>query len=228
MYNVQGTGTLLSEANHRIANSMAAIAGVVRLQATNEARVSHLRSPAEVRVFLNEIGAKIDAAAHLHRFLAMSEHASELEVTDFIRNVARSAIGANAVSGSTVLVFDGRAECVAPADAALSIGLIVVELVTNALKYAHPAGVPGTVLVKVEHEDGVLTATVADDGVGLPEAFDWTSENSLGYRLIRSLTRQLGGQFNIESGDIGVRAVLSAPCRTPVHSYLHSVEPEPA
>jgi two-component sensor histidine kinase len=215
-----GTRTLVSEANHRIANSMAAIAGVVRLQASDERRVAQLRSPAEVRSFLGDITARIDAAAQLHRFLAMSDHGSELEISDFIHSVARSTVSAHAIS-TTALSFDRRAWCTMRAEDALSIGLIVVELVTNALKYAHPAGVAGNIWVICDRTGDDLNVEVVDDGVGLPEDLDWTMETSLGYRLIRSLTRQLDGDFDLHNSDTGVRAVLRVPCRLPA-------EPEPA
>jgi two-component sensor histidine kinase len=97
-------------------------------------------------------------------------------------------------------------------DQATPVALIVSELVTNALKYAHPAGVAGRILVSCRLTGAGLVVEVTDDGVGLSEDFDPHSDGGLGFRVVRGLARQLGADLVYESSDIGliVRLVLGA------------------
>jgi two-component sensor histidine kinase len=95
-----------------------------------------------------------------------------------------------------------------PLDLAVPCGMIVNELITNALKYAFPGGHPApgkescSVLVRMQQEQGLCTLSVADNGVGLTPGFDWTSAKTLGMVLIRMLGQhQLGGSYTIEQND---------------------------
>ena len=97
------------------------------------------------------------------------------------------------------------------ADAAIPIGLLVTELVTNAIKYAYPEG--GRIDVSIAERDGGLHLVVADGGGGLPEGFDLkaASSRSLGMRMIASLARQLRGDLQFEDAAPGTRAVMAMP-----------------
>ena len=78
-------------------------------------------------------------------------------------------------------------------------GLLVNELVTNAIKHAFPAGAGGTVMTRFSADpDGTLTLEVADNGIGIAEDFDFRRSSSLGLRLVDSLTDQLEGQMSLE------------------------------
>jgi two-component sensor histidine kinase len=83
--------------------------------------------------------------------------------------------------------------------AASPFGLIVNELVTNALKYAFPASQRGTIIVRLQHADGALTLQVQDDGIGLPDDFDIARSTGLGMQLVQGLSGQLGGALTYES-----------------------------
>jgi two-component sensor histidine kinase len=86
-----------------------------------------------------------------------------------------------------------------------TIGLMMHELIMNALKHAHPAKAAGVVEVScVTEPDGTVSLIVADDGVGFPEAFDHKAANSFGMRLTRKLAAQLGGELSFESTDLGL------------------------
>ena len=114
--------------------------------------------------------------------------------------------------GGTALGQFGDGECIATSGQVVPLCLIVTELVTNALKYAHPAGVHGTIAVGCRKQaDGTLVVEVADDGVGLPEDFDMAADGGLGARTIRVLARQLDAQFDFRSGPIGLRFFLRVP-----------------
>jgi two-component sensor histidine kinase len=95
-----------------------------------------------------------------------------------------------------------------PLDLAVPCGMIINELVTNALKYAFPDGqpVPGKdtchIQVRMQQENGLCMLSVADNGFGLPPDFDWTSATTLGMVLVRMLGQhQLGGSYTIDQKD---------------------------
>jgi two-component sensor histidine kinase len=84
-------------------------------------------------------------------------------------------------------------------EAAVSCGLILNELVSNALKHAFPERGPGVINVTVmQEEPGRVTVVVKDNGVGLPIGFDWRATPSLGLRLVHTLTEQLHGTLTVQ------------------------------
>jgi two-component sensor histidine kinase len=97
-----------------------------------------------------------------------------------------------------------------PVDRAIPLGLIVNELVTNAVKYAFPSETRGTVAVTLKRIPGELRLTVADDGKGVdPQRTD----SGVGGRLVDAFARQLGGQLERESGNKGTIVCLTLPSR---------------
>jgi PAS domain S-box-containing protein len=95
---------------------------------------------------------------------------------------------------------------------ASSLALIVSEAVINAIKHAHPTGVPGAIGVDCKRDtDSALLVEVADDGVGLPEGFDPTSDGGFGFRVMRAQSEQLGATLTFESTSLGLRMQLRVP-----------------
>ncbi|MEE4136438.1 MAG: sensor histidine kinase, partial [Desulforhopalus sp.] len=105
-----------------------------------------------------------------------------------------------------------------PLDLAVPCGMIVNELVTNALKYAFPpgwtaAGNAGCIRVVIGQEKDGYTLSVTDNGIGLPPGFDWTAANTMGMVLIRMLGgHQLGGTFSFEQQE-GLSVTLRFPAK---------------
>jgi PAS domain S-box-containing protein len=92
------------------------------------------------------------------------------------------------------------------------IGLIVGEAVRNAIKYSHPTGVAGRIIVRCQQDDrGRITIDVTDDGVGLPENFDPKSDGGVGFRMMRALSERLEAGLTFESTSIGLGVSLEVP-----------------
>ena len=198
---------LLIEANHRVANSFAAVAAIVRLHARDEGQVLKLRSPKEVRDLLEDIAARIETAAHLHRALTRTGPSARIDVSIHLRSIAEGLLGSCAIDpGEMTYCLD--AHCAMPSDRALAVAMIVTELITNSLKYAHPAGLPGRRELGCRPTDDGLLIYFADDGVGLPEGLDPQTASSLGFRIIRSLAGQIGAELRYLEPGIGVRTEL--------------------
>jgi two-component sensor histidine kinase len=98
-----------------------------------------------------------------------------------------------------------------------AIGIIAGEWVSNAVKYAHPAGVPGRIeLASSRCPDGSIEIQVSDDGVGLPDNFDPASKAHEGFRLVQKLADQLGAMLRSDSDELGLCMTLHIPAELAV------------
>ena len=201
---------LIAEANHRIANNLAMIAGLARLQAGTIANADSNFTGREVRQMLQEFGGRVDAVARLHRLLANPGQPATVDLVDYLRGVAEAVVATMSSTGLIDLRFEGEPGCLISSKRALSLGFIVGELVTNAVKYAHPTGISGQIGVSCHRgADGRIAVEVSDDGVGLPDGLDPAESTHLGLRLVRSLAQQLDAKIAFDDDGLGLRVVLS-------------------
>jgi two-component sensor histidine kinase len=190
------------EAHHRIANDLAVLSTMVRLQAQTMEDGGPLMLPSDGRQLLAEIAGRIDAVSRLHRALCANLNGET--PTAFVEDICADAARLAAGRGIEVRCHaDVRTHL--ELDRLRSIGLLMHELIMNALKHAHPARAGGVIDVRcVSDVDGGVTMIVADDGVGFPVGFDPSLARSFGMRLTRKLAAQLGGDLQFESNDLGL------------------------
>jgi two-component sensor histidine kinase len=198
-----------AEANHRIANNLAMIAALARMRAAGLRDSPHPLSGDDVRLILEEFSARLDTVGQLHRLLAGGHAEATVEVGDYLRDIAERVVSSLSFDAETELAFEADPGCRVRSDRALSLGLIVCELVTNAVKYAHPAGVAGRIEIACRRgPDGTVILAVSDDGVGLPEGVDTKGNGQMGFRLVRSLAEHLGATITFDSGALGLCVTL--------------------
>ena len=204
---------LHKEANHRIANNLSSIAGLVRLHAAEtSSRLDHIYSGAEVRRLLDEIGSRIETVGRLHRLLSEAPSGTSIDLGAYIAETAEAIVGTLADEKLVRLSSRGMQDCFLNADQAATVALIVSELITNAIKHAHPAGAPGRIVVRCgANLAGCVYVEVEDDGVGLPENFDPWRNGGLGFEIIRGLSQQLGAKLLFDADGIGLRVRLMVP-----------------
>jgi two-component sensor histidine kinase len=199
-------------ADRRIGDNLATVARLLREQA---ARLSSRCSPVErdeVEAILAELGGRVDAVARLHQLLAENPAESALNLGVYLRDISAAIVAALSSDRDVRLRFDCDPHCFALPERALPIGFIVVELVTNAVKYAHPTGVMGEIKVAcTQAANGTITIEVADDGVGLPEGLDPRTVDSLGLPLVRSVADQLSAKVQFADSALGFSCVLQIP-----------------
>jgi two-component sensor histidine kinase len=201
----------LAEADHRIANNLASLSGAIRLQRNAISKRGKTLTAAEACFLLDDISARIEVTARLHKSLALAMGGNGVNLGNFLQEIA-GMIGTLCPSGRMKLAFgcsgDGYIE---PRDA-LHAGLITAELLTNAVKYAHPTGITVNIQVRCEtRSDGSFMLEVTDDGVGFPEHFDPAADGGLGFQLMYALANGLNAELQFEHDSLGVCARLVKP-----------------
>ena len=203
------TDALIREADHRIANSLSALAGLVRMQSAEIARRSAPLSAAEASLLLSEYGGRVDALGRLHRLLSQAR-THEVDASLHLREVAGAM--AAAMPGVVLKPLTWESGCHIHEDQAQPLALIISEIITNSAKHAHPTGLPVVIQVACRRRPaGGLAISVRDDGVGLPEAFDVNKGGNLGWRVIRALASQLDAELKIDSGPLGLGVTVLLP-----------------
>ncbi len=193
---------LLHEVNHRVANSLALVASLARLQA-NAVQDEAARSA------LLEMQARIMAVAGIHRRLYTSSDVRIVELGSYLMSLVDELSAAiDAVEKKNSVALHADADIRVPTDKAVSIGVIVTELLTNAYKYAYPAGMRGEIRVILQRiGDDTVSLAVEDDGVG------WKGTGSaqgtgLGTRVVTAMAANLQSKVEYDTGVEGTRASL--------------------
>jgi two-component sensor histidine kinase len=191
---------LTREASHRVKNSLSMVSAMLNLQMQED------EDPRIVRL-LGDAQARITAIAQAHDQLWRGDKVGIVALDELIGGIvaglADQAIGVTLTCNVVPVSIS--------ADSAIPLGLVVTELVTNAIKYGGRAdGIGGEIGVVVAMVGDRLILTVSDQGAGMPGGFDLkaASRDSLGMRMIASLARQLRGEIRFEDASPGTRATL--------------------
>jgi PAS domain S-box-containing protein len=195
-------GMLLQELTHRVKNSLQIIAAMVGIEAR-----SH--KSGQGKAALERVSHRIDALGHLYSKLSKADTIEAVDAATYLDELCSDLIASVHKENGTSIVLKTDIESeLLPTDRAIPIGLIVNELVTNAVKYAFPGERKGTVLVTLKRLPGELRLTVADDGQGLDPR---RADSGLGGRLVEGFARQLGGRVERESDSQGTTVRLIFP-----------------
>ena len=195
---------LLQELQHRVANSLQIIASVI-LQSARKVNSE------ESRVHLRDAHSRVMSVAAMQRQLTSST-LGEVKLAPYFTQLCQS-IGASMIRDHDQLSITSRVDDTSTsADVSVSLGLIVTELVINALKHAFPDGRRGLITVSYDSHGSGWTLAVHDDGVGMPS--DAASATpGLGTSIVEALARQLKAQVQVTAGHPGttVRIVHAQP-----------------
>lgn len=203
---------LVAEANHRVANSLTLLSGLVRMQARHVGRAAKSYNAAEVRMMFDGFAARISTIGQLHRMLAHVPPDGTVDFSRHLRDLSGVLIAAFSTDQQQIDVRHHSANCHVLARNVQPLTLIVCEIVTNAIKYAHPSGVPLRIDIRCEDMgNGDLMMAVGDDGVGLPEGFDTEKGGGIGFQIIRVLTAEMGARLNVSSSGLGTTFRLTIP-----------------
>jgi two-component sensor histidine kinase len=184
---------LLQEVHHRVKNNLQVISSLINMQVRSLA-LGVSRDALEV------CQARVQAIALIHEKLYQSSDYSRVPFPDYARSLASNVFQAIGVAAESISLELAVADVALAVDKAIHCGLILNELLTNALKHAFPDGRAGTIRVELSRADeGSLQLLVADDGVGLPGGLDAPRASSLGLRLVGMLAEQMAARLEVDS-----------------------------
>jgi|GEM_PF-3350204 len=184
--------TLLREVHHRVKNNLQVISSLLRMQGES---YTHDRA---VTAALKESQQRVVSVALIHERLYGNESLDEVNFEEYTRTLTRQLFDSYTVGSGHVVHRFRTSKVMLKVDQAIPCGLIVNELITNALKYAYPPPTSGEVLIELSQDlDGIVKLAISDQGIGLPEGFDWKGSKSLGLPIVETLVKQIGGSLRV-------------------------------
>ncbi len=201
---------LLKEVYHRVKNNIAMIISLVSLQQTINEDNEKLED------ILNNLQNKLKAIGLVHEHLYSTDSVSKINVKQYLEELIENIEETTGIESGRVVIESDIDHILIDADFVISLGMIVTELITNAGKYAFPAGRRGRIRVVFKGEDTDLMLSVSDDGIGIKEADAPSNPKSLGLSIVRAGVRRYGGTVNISNKN-GTQVEI----RIPKNEVLH-------
>ena len=193
---------LLKEIHHRVKNNLQITSSLLRLQAAKIA-------DAAVRQLLRESQDRIRSMALVHEMLYRSQDLARVDFPQYVRALVPQLFRSYNAGGRVRYRVE-LDEIVFGVDLAVPCGLIINELVANALKHAFPGDRRGEICVRMRLEQDRYRLSVEDDGIGFPAGLDFSQTGTLGLQLVRTLTEQVGGRLQQKVGQ-GTAFVIDLP-----------------
>ncbi len=185
--------TLIREINHRVKNNLQIISSLLNLQANSLTDAGAIDA-------LRDSHKRVKAIALIHQKLYGFEDIASIPLEEYITALFADLKMVYAASSVQLICKTMPPNLYLDIESAVPVGLILNETITNALKYAFVHRETGMIGVEfTEDEHGHCSLVIYDNGVGLPVGFDPDTSTSLGFRIIKELTRQLRGQFTYTS-----------------------------
>ncbi|MCX8160729.1 MAG: PAS domain S-box protein [Candidatus Saccharicenans sp.] len=186
---------LIKEVHHRVKNNLQLIQSLLRLQA------QYYASP-EVRNALKDALSRVRTIALIYEGLLRSSRLDRIHLDRYLDKIVSQAISLYQQEGREIRIEKKLDEVQVDLSMAHPCGLIVSELVSNALKHAFNGRKEGIIRVSLEKINGRQVAlTVSDDGTGLPENYDPNGSTSFGWQIIQDLVKQLNGTMSCKSAN---------------------------
>lgn len=185
---------LLREIHHRVKNNLQVVSSLIDLQAARQKDLG-------VQALFLDARDRVRSMALIHEKLYQSEDLAQAELGSYTRNLMKELFQAHGEVSSKIRLNMELEPVRLPIDRAIPCGLILNELATNSLKHAfvdRSEGFIGISLSSVENRS--VRLVFRDDGRGFPAGFDWHSAESLGLRLVRMLSEQLGADLSHHNG----------------------------
>lgn len=184
---------LLQEVHHRVKNNLQIILSILNLQ---HAQITDKKTLDLVR----DIRSRIKAMSFIHELLYQTDDFSSINFSEYITNITSNLIYSYTQNQTINLKLD-VGTIFLDLDSAIPCGLIINEIVTNALKYAFTDQENGEVSVSLTQKNEFIQLTIADNGKGLPDKIDYRNTESLGMQLVVTLVQQLGGEIVLDNSN---------------------------
>jgi signal transduction histidine kinase len=181
---------LLREIHHRVKNNLQVIASLLHLQS------DQLKDP-EGLALVEDMQNRINSMALVHESLYLTGDLARFNFAGYIESLSTHLVQSYRAETSNIRLHTDLDELALDVDTAIPCGMLLNELLTNALKYAFPDGRAGDIHIVLRAEAGQVSLSVRDNGIGLPESLDFRHTESLGLQLVCLLTEQLGGTMTL-------------------------------
>jgi two-component sensor histidine kinase len=194
---------LLREVHHRVKNNLAVICSLFYFQST------HTEDKEAIQVF-QDMERRVHSMALVHEILYNKENLGCIDFAEYACELIKDILSSHCRTSAPVRLKTKLERVIMSVDLAVLCGLILNELIANALKHGFANGVGGQIKVTLRSgPEGKCSLCVEDSGVGIPEALDVNRGKSMGLRLVGSLTRQIRGSFELVKINQGTLACLN-------------------
>lgn len=220
----QGPIDAVMESDHRIANHLATIVALAQKEAAKlEAGANAIRREDAVAV-IKGLASKVAAVSTLHRALATNAHRADVGLAQLLADTLQPL---KELYGDRLrLEMSVGASCAVSNRQAFVLALAFAEIVTNAVKYAHPSGLPVEMaVVGASTAGGSIMLEISDDGVGLPEGFDPERDSGVGMKMVRYMIDSVGGHLGTSSNELGLTFSIALPEKRAANGHDRHVKP---
>ncbi len=195
--------TLLREIHHRVKNNLQIISSLLSLQ-------SHQIKDESALAAISEGRNRVKSMALIHQNLYQDSNLVGVKVKDYIEKLTDSLISSYKFTADVIDVQKEIDDLELDVDAIIPLGLVLNELISNALKYAFDGDKKGRLQISLRKSKKVLSLQVKDNGKGMPPDFQIDQAGSMGYRIIQSFSKKLKAQLMIQN-DNGADVTLRIP-----------------
>ena len=195
---------LLFEVNHRVKNSLQIVTSLLMMQANRS------QSP-ELKGKLKEACARVEVVTRLHHHLYQDEGHNRVNLGRYVRDFATETVNVFSEGDAVQLQFGELSDVEIEMYRAISLALIVGELLTNALKYAFQDKTDNELAISVVSDAREIQIILSDNGVGLPREFNPAVSNGFGMKIVNSLMKQLSASLTLIQQECGTGFLIRFP-----------------
>ena len=194
---------LLRELHHRVKNNLQLIASMLSIQ-------SRKVTDPPLALALSESRNRIRTMSLIHEKLWAAQDLSKIDLDALVRQIPSNILSLYRIAPGTVSISMNITRVSVDINTAIPLGLVLNELFSNALKHAFPDGRTGKIVLTIQDVNDGLLVRFADNGIGMPQGYDWENPDTVGLILINSLVQQMQGTIEKESG-AGTRFLIRLP-----------------
>jgi PAS domain S-box-containing protein len=183
---------MMKEIHHRVKNNLMIIQSLLQLQS------KYIKDEDALNIF-RESQNRVKSMARVHQRLYQHDDIAKIDFSSYPRTLALDIFRSYASDPNKINLNVDADNVMLDIDTAIPLGLILNELISNSLKHAFPQGKNGQLTVKFNLEDDKYKLIVSDDGIGIPEGLNYEKSDSLGLKLVYSLSDQIGAKVKVDT-----------------------------
>ena len=183
---------MLKEIHHRVKNNLQIINSLLYLQASNS-------SDPHLKEALEKVQHRIYSMALVHEQMYQSEDLELIDIIDYTKRLCETLEFDNFTNTIDIQVHSDLASLMLPITYSVPLGIMLNELITNAVKYAYPNNCEGIISIGIQKADKSVILVIEDEGIGISQTIHEDIHTSLGLSLVKNLAEQIHGTFTIEN-----------------------------